>query len=929
MQVYKQSSLSLQRRPFLMAKRQISTQNIDNPNHISVTLTCFLQDEFTKVLSQRLSHNSTNNPSLEIDQIADTLLKSLQNNPDYVVNNFALYSAGDNLLKGLRVIPFDQLVEKVVEGKGNITEIIDQYKQHVSKNEAVFTTITSHHHNITQREWNTTIADNQALQDYKDAATAMGNKIWVREGNLWMADFMMSFFRHGSAKKHYMKKLGLKKYENSTITDALARDLMITSFSPENTESARRIRVLDVGSCYNPLSTFPNASSMEVTAIDLEPSNPSVLRCDFLALNIGPEDSVPVFSEDGKVLVRLPANSFDAVCMSLVLSYLPSPKQRALMVEKARQLLRFQDNEHPHYNGLLLIMEKDSIFPRAPNSKKNNGESMEHSINKHIINMPFESMAFKYPNGSSLRSDYRKTIEKIGFETVKYHYLKSTDNRWMHCFAFAATAPANECDANGEKKMLWIRQDLVVPDRHLGTIHSESIASNFMQSTNMSSTFNTISSKPNSKQLVAIIGGGLGGAALAVALHRRNHPYLLFERDATFDSRRQGYALTMQQAGTALRLLGLQDEVAAHGVRSAAHYAFDKHGRVLGAYGADIRSANEEQPSLQVKHAEKGIQSSGNSRHNIHIPRQALRKLLISRLPTNTIQWSSRLVHLKEGENGVSLGFDNGQEVQCAVAVGADGIFSQTRRLLLPSHDNKLRYLGLLVVLGISPMRSVINEETKVFCQRQWLDGNARVFSMPFDEKQSLWQLSYPLSEELAMQFSSMGANSEADIKQRGLILKQQALKRLNEWDPMLRELIENTPDEMISGHPVYDRDPQLIMGMDSSMRTESKVTLLGDAAHPMSPFKGQGANQALLDALNLDKALRSSLLTHPSRRPVHEALRSYEAEMVHRSMEKIQRSQDAAVFLHSPAALAEANITRAKAAEIAAEMVRSGYSNQ
>ena len=96
-----------------------------------------------------------------------------------------------------------------------------------------------------------------------------------------------------------------------------------------------------------------------------------------------------------------------------------------------------------------------------------------------------------------------------------------------------------------------------------------------------------------------------------------------------------------------------------------------------------------------------------------------------------------------------------------------------------------------------------------------------------------------------------------------------------------------------------------------------------------MSPFKGQGANQAILDALLLSRAISSSnlyastktsitgkLSSYRNRRNISENLRLYESEMYMKGSEKVKRSRDAAHYLHHESALAEANVTRAKAAQ-------------
>ena len=161
--------------------------------------------------------------------------------------------------------------------------------------------------------------------------------------------------------------------------------------------------------------------------------------------------------------------------------------------------------------------------------------------------------------------------------------------------------------------------------------------------------------------------------------------------------------------------------------------------------------------------------------------------------------------------------------------------------------------------------------------QCQWLDGSTRVFTMPFDHSHTMWQLSFPCTEEDALRLTSSPA-----------LLKERALQQCQGWHEPLVTLLSVTDVSMVSGHPAYDRDPlhvsqlrrnETAMNNDTSDRALpqgasgqdpafqgfgghfSRVTLLGDAAHPMSPFKAQGANQALLDALSLSTALVSSEL--------------------------------------------------------------------
>lgn len=123
------------------------------------------------------------------------------------------------------------------------------------------------------------------------------------------------------------------------------------------------IRILDIGSCYNPFLHCSRSAAYALTALDLRPAHDSVLQCDFLSLAVGPHGSEPVVeaAEPWRRLLRLPERSYDAVALSLVLSYLPTPQQRRQMLSTARRLL-VSDGDQPHHAGLLVIFEKQSIF---------------------------------------------------------------------------------------------------------------------------------------------------------------------------------------------------------------------------------------------------------------------------------------------------------------------------------------------------------------------------------------------------------------------------------------------------------------------------------------------------------------------------------------------------------------------------------------
>ena len=111
---------------------------------------------------------------------------------------------------------------------------------------------------------------------------------------------------------------------------------------------------------------------------------------------------------------------------------------------------------------------------------------------------------------------------------------------------------------------------------------------------------------------IAIIGGGIGGAALALALQRRGLTATVYERDASFDQRSQGYGLTMQQGANALAQLGLSDEV--HGVSSSIHFSFLPCGEMLGAFGRALYGGGEGEESDGEALPEEAREGSASAR---------------------------------------------------------------------------------------------------------------------------------------------------------------------------------------------------------------------------------------------------------------------------------------------------------------------------
>jgi len=383
---------------------------------------------------------------------------------------------------------------------------------------------------------------------------------------------------------------------------------------------------------------------------------------------------------------------------------------------------------------------------------------------------------------------------------------------------------------------------------------------------------------------VAIIGAGIGGVALAVACLHRGIPFTLYERDSSFNARAQGYGLTLQQASNAIKGFGLFTlKDSCHSTRHVVHTT---EGKEIIEWGMRTHANINKSPK----------------RKNVHIPRQSLRLDLLEQLGNHdTVQWGHHLVSFKQCEDkSVELSFQVNEEMKTAKAdlvVGADGIRSVVRSLIIGQDVTPLRYLGYVVILGICSLEAIKEVESSLLDSAtvfQTVNGCERIYVMPYSSDSVMWQFSFPMPEEEAKALSAQGAQA----------LKEEACRRA-QWHEPIPQILAATLLTQLSGYPVYDRE----LLKSEWLEKAGAVTLIGDAAHPMSPFKGQGANQALLDALALARHISIACTTFSKWREdgVRETiLTEFEEEMLARSAAKVKDSAEAAELLHSKEVLRE-----------------------
>jgi 2-polyprenyl-6-methoxyphenol hydroxylase-like FAD-dependent oxidoreductase len=173
-----------------------------------------------------------------------------------------------------------------------------------------------------------------------------------------------------------------------------------------------------------------------------------------------------------------------------------------------------------------------------------------------------------------------------------------------------------------------------------------------------------------------------------------------------------------------------------------------------------------------------------------------------------------------------------------------------------------------------------------------------------------MWQLTFRMPEDEA-QALSKGPRKE---------LLGKLLAQVKGWHEPVAAMMTATDCEGVFFAPLYDRDPP---PTNEKRRTGagSRVTMLGDAAHPMSPFKGQGANSALGDAAHLAKWFQKA--------PPATAIACYEREMVARSAPRVLASRAGATELHCPSVLGKqgdiAGVVSARSGELLATLKSEG----
>jgi 2-polyprenyl-6-methoxyphenol hydroxylase-like FAD-dependent oxidoreductase len=328
-----------------------------------------------------------------------------------------------------------------------------------------------------------------------------------------------------------------------------------------------------------------------------------------------------------------------------------------------------------------------------------------------------------------------------------------------------------------------------------------------------------------------VVGAGIGGLTTAIALERAGVEPIVIERAPELHEAGFGLVLAVN-AVTALRSLGLRDAVAARGTR---------------VWRAEIRNPGDELLTL-IDYEALGWETYG-------ILRSELQRAMLETVPVERLRLGTTCVGATE--DGEIL-LDDADPVVGDIVIGADGIRSTVRRSLFG--EEPLRYGGHRAWRAGT---RIDHERVRDRFVEVWGVGGGFGFG-PAGTGRVYWYC-----------FEAVPEGAPAPKRPR-----DEFLRRYGGWFDPIPALIESTEPSVIEPTFTYDRAPRRTWG-------RGRVTLLGDAAHPMNPNIGQGAAQALEDAVVLGLCVAES-------NDPEQSLREYERRRIRRANAVVRASRQA-----------------------------------
>lgn len=337
---------------------------------------------------------------------------------------------------------------------------------------------------------------------------------------------------------------------------------------------------------------------------------------------------------------------------------------------------------------------------------------------------------------------------------------------------------------------------------------------------------------------VAVIGGGIGGLAAAHALRRRRVEVTVYEATPELKEIGAGVALG-PNAMKALRAIELDDAVRKIGWESEFQTLRNGlNGRVISKTPRSV--------------AAHQYGTGGCSAH-----RADLLDALAGNLPKELVVLSARCDGVRnEGSTAVAH-FTNGDEIEADVIIGADGIHSRVRESLFG--PDAPRFTGKICYRSVIPI-DALEDGMRMRDTGTWLGPHGTIVLYGVRRGELINVVCHHDDEN----YKHESWIAECD--------RQEVVERYSRWHESLLRLF--SAGDVWYKWALYDRDP-------IPRWTLGRITLLGDSAHPMLPYLGQGACQAIEDGVVLAAALERSAEDLPSALALYERARRPRASRV------------------------------------------------
>ncbi|HME30317.1 MAG TPA: FAD-dependent monooxygenase [Pseudolabrys sp.] len=337
---------------------------------------------------------------------------------------------------------------------------------------------------------------------------------------------------------------------------------------------------------------------------------------------------------------------------------------------------------------------------------------------------------------------------------------------------------------------------------------------------------------------VVIVGGGIGGLFAANALIAHGVRVSVFEQAPALGEVGAGVFLTPNSVRQ-LERVGLGPAVAKWGARVGTGSRYFRHDGTLIA-------------PVQV------TDSSGwNATFGMH--RADLIAILADALPAEVVHTGHRCTAFEQDGDAARVSFSNGRIAAADVVIAADGIHSELRPYVFP--PSRPAFSGSVAYRGVLAHECIPNWPTDAWLM--WLGKAKHFLTFPVRARKLINYVGFvPADEQMKESWSAPG---DPEVLRREFV----------GWDPRIEQLLRHV--QMTFRWALYDREP--LPGW-----TKGRLTLLGDAAHPMLPHLGQGANQSIEDGMALATILeRADRTTASAALLVYERLRRERVASVQR----------------------------------------------